>query len=107
MASADAAAPAAGWLRIEVVCSAAGGVTQRVPLKLPAGSTLADAVAASGLATGPFGGSDAAVGIWGRVMPRDTLLRERDRVELYRPLTVDPKQARRLRYQAAAPTRAR
>jgi putative ubiquitin-RnfH superfamily antitoxin RatB of RatAB toxin-antitoxin module len=28
-------------------------------------------------------------------------LRDRDRVEIYRPLTVDPKQARRLRYKRA------
>ena len=40
-------------------------------------------------------------GIWGRVQPLDTLLRDRDRVELYRPLLVDPKEARRLRYKRA------
>lgn len=38
------------------------------------------------------------IGIWGRVRPLSTLLRERDRIEVYRPLTVDPKEARRLRY---------
>ena len=39
------------------------------------------------------------VGIWGRARPLDTPLRERDRVEVYRPLQVDPKEARRLRYR--------
>lgn len=38
------------------------------------------------------------LGIWGRVRPLGTPLRERDRIEVYRPLTVDPKEARRLRY---------
>jgi putative ubiquitin-RnfH superfamily antitoxin RatB of RatAB toxin-antitoxin module len=38
------------------------------------------------------------LGIWGRVRPLDTPLRERDRIEVYRPLTVDPKEARRQRY---------
>jgi hypothetical protein len=38
------------------------------------------------------------IGIWGRVRPLQTPLRERDRIEVYRPLTVDPKEARRQRY---------
>jgi putative ubiquitin-RnfH superfamily antitoxin RatB of RatAB toxin-antitoxin module len=37
--------------------------------------------------------------VWCRICPADTLLRARDRVEVYRPLTVDPKEARRLRYR--------
>ncbi|WP_338798972.1 RnfH family protein [Acidovorax sp. DW039] len=42
--------------------------------------------------------ANLACGVWGRVMPLDTLLREGDRVELYRPLVVDPKVARRERF---------
>lgn len=38
------------------------------------------------------------IGIWGRVRSLDTPLRDRDRIEVYRPLTVDPKEARRQRY---------
>lgn len=38
------------------------------------------------------------IGIWGRLRPLDAALRERDRIEVYRPLTVDPMEARRLRY---------
>jgi len=38
------------------------------------------------------------IGVWGRVRPLATPLRDRDRIEVYRPLTVDPKEARRLRY---------
>lgn len=37
------------------------------------------------------------VGIWGKIISLDTLLKPGDRVELYRPLLIDPKAARRLR----------
>lgn len=38
------------------------------------------------------------VGVWGRKVPLSHPLRDGDRVELYRPLTVDPKVARRERF---------
>lgn len=65
-----------------------------VELSLPAGSTLADAVQTSGWPTEGW-----SIGIWGRVQPLDRVLREGDRVEWCRALTVDPKEARRLRYK--------
>lgn len=37
------------------------------------------------------------IGIFGKIVGLNTLLRERDRVEIYRPLLIDPKQARRVR----------
>ena len=43
--------------------------------------------------------STAPVGVWGVPCGRAQLLREHDRVEVYRPLQVDPKEARRLRYK--------
>jgi sulfur carrier protein len=78
---------------------AARQVTERA-LQLPVGSCLADAIRASGLLNAL---SDAAIdglqtGIWGRKLPPHHLLREGDRVELYRPLKVDPKVARRERF---------
>lgn len=62
------------------------------------GTTIEAALAASGvlselgidLATTP-------VGIYGKKKPLDTVLRERDRIELYRPLVADPKDSRRRR----------
>ena len=87
-------------LRVEVVYCPAPGVDERVMLNLPAGATLADALDASGLPARH--GLDRDVlraGIWSRPSPAHTVLRERDRVEIYRPLTVDPKEARRLRYK--------
>jgi uncharacterized protein len=42
----------------------------------------------------------ARLGVWGKPCETVRLLRERDRVEIYRPLSVDPKEARRVRYRA-------
>ena len=43
----------------------------------------------------------AGLGIFGRVVSPDTPLRDGDRVEIYRPLIADPKNARRERAQRA------
>ena len=42
--------------------------------------------------------SQLDVGIWGRKVALTHVLRDNDRVEVYRPLTVDPKVARRERF---------
>jgi len=73
-----------------VVASPERQILRRVDL--PAGSTVGDAVAASGLAE-----SAARFGIYGKVVPASTVLREGDRVEIYRLLKADPKDLRRLR----------
>lgn len=89
-------------LRIEVVYCPRPGHTDRVSLELPAGSTVQDAIAASGLCQRHvLSEHDLRAGIWGRVQASDATLRDLDRVELYRPLQVDPKEARRLRYKRA------
>ena len=49
----------------------------------------------------------AYIGIWGRQTRLDAPLRLNDRIEIYRPLTVDPKEARRLRYKKQGPVRSR
>ena len=68
-------------------------------LSVPAGTTIGQAVAQSGLLQA-IPGIDLAinmVGIHGKRKPLDTVLREHDRVEVYRPLQADPKEARRRR----------
>jgi putative ubiquitin-RnfH superfamily antitoxin RatB of RatAB toxin-antitoxin module len=87
-------------IAVEVAYSPRPGEAEVVALQMPAGSTLADALEASGLL--PRHGLDVAAvraGIWSRVREPATPLRERDRVEIYRGLLVDPKEARRQRYQ--------
>ena len=69
-------------------------------LILPARSTVAEAVRASELlAALPAQEVDALqVGVWGRKEALNHPLRDQDRVEIYRPLQVDPKLARRERF---------
>lgn len=86
-------------MRVELVWSPRAGEVQHRWLELPEAASVAEALQACAdfMATQPDL-SALRVGVWGRVRPLDTALRERDRVEVYRPLTVDPKEARRQRY---------
>jgi len=91
---------------VEVIYCPQPGQTDSVALTLPDGATLRDALVASGLM--PRHGlsiESARLGVWCREKPLDTVLRERDRVEIYRPLTVDPKEARRQRFRRDRPPR--
>ena len=68
-------------------------------VELPEGGTVADAIERSDIADA-FPGVDLdglQAGIWGSPAERNRLLREGDRVELYRPLAMDPREARRLK----------
>ena len=73
-----------------------------VTVSLPCGATALDAIRLSGLPErypdiSALLGQPGAIGIYGKVVAADAPLADRDRVELYRPLTVDPKEARRRR----------
>ena len=70
-----------------------------VELELRQGATVADALTASRLQEILPGNSFAGfrIGIWGASVSPHTELRDRDRVEIYRELVADPKQARRRR----------
>jgi putative ubiquitin-RnfH superfamily antitoxin RatB of RatAB toxin-antitoxin module len=70
-----------------------------VALSLPAGSTLDDALQASGLAAQVRQGGFEC-GIWSRREPGTAPLRDGDRVECWRALQVDPMEARRQRHEA-------
>jgi uncharacterized protein len=92
-------------ITVQVCFSPRPRVVDSVKLRLPPGSTVADALRASGLLErhGLSAGSELRVGVWGRQQPLDSVLREADRVEVYRGLLVDPKEARRLRYRKQQP----
>ncbi|MFA6014746.1 MAG: RnfH family protein [Gallionellaceae bacterium] len=68
-------------------------------LEVPEQTTLGDALKLSGLQEkypeiDPVKGK---FGIYGKLSKVDTVLREKDRVEIYRPLLADPKEVRRKR----------
>ena len=83
-------------MRIEVVYALPQS-QERVLLDLAPGSTVLEAVQASGLQRRLRQIEFGRVGVWGRPVSPDTALRECDRVEIYRPLTADPKEVRRKR----------
>jgi len=80
-------------LRLTVVHSPAPREVREWTVELPAGATVQDALLACGL--------DAdSVGVWGRKAQPGDLVKEGDRIEVYRPLRVDPKVARRERFRS-------
>jgi putative ubiquitin-RnfH superfamily antitoxin RatB of RatAB toxin-antitoxin module len=87
-------------LQVTVAWSAGPRQVQERVLSLQVGSTVLQALQASGALHGA--GMDPqvlAIGVWGRRARLGQLLRDKDRVEIYRPLLVDPKVARRERFQ--------
>ena len=91
------------------VAIALPGRQEVIELQVRDGATVADAIAQArlderfaSLATGTL-----QAGIWSRAASMATVLREGDRVELYRPLKADPKDARRQRARLKPSTRSR
>jgi len=100
----DDAGPGAA-VPVQVVFSPVEREVLDVVLTLPAGATVADALRATGwpdvapLAEGLPCALVAAV--WGRVCGVSQAVLPGDRVEVLRPLSIDPMQARRARFEAA------
>lgn len=77
-------------MKVEVVYALPDGA-RCVTLELAAGARVRDALAASGFEM------NNPVGIFGKRVPLEHPLCDGDRVEIYRPLAIDPKEARRRR----------
>jgi uncharacterized protein len=88
----------AEMLRVEV-CYALPDKQELVTVTVPAGATLQQALEASGLlAKHPeIDLKKNKFGIYAKLSKLDSLLRDRDRVEIYRPLIADPKEVRKQR----------
>lgn len=78
-----------------------------ISLKLPAGTTVQKAVESSGLLQRhPEINFDAnKLGIFGKLTKPDAVLRDHDRIEIYRPLIADPKEVRRKRAEEGKATK--
>lgn len=86
--------------QVTVEVAYAGPVSQLVRrVVVPVGSTVMQAIEASGIAHEVPGLviDPARLGIFSRKVAPDQVVGEGDRVEIYRPLTLDPKEARRRR----------
>jgi uncharacterized protein len=85
-------------LEIEVVYATPERQT-RYAMRVAQGATVADAIHASGVleAYPEIDLARSRVGIHGNLARPDQSLRDGDRVEIYRPLSADPKAARRAR----------
>ena len=83
-------------IRVEV-CYAQANEPLNVALEVAAGTSLRQAIQQSGLLPRhpEIDLAINAVGIFGRVRGLDELVSDGDRVEIYRPLSIDPKEARR------------
>ena len=99
MARADGHRTAPSTVRVAIACSPGAGHAFEMTLALPAPATALDAIRASGLLERhpELGLGEPLIGIWGRACAPDTVLAEGDRIEIYRPLAMDPNEARRLR----------
>ena len=88
-------------IRVSVVYSSQARHTFEERVTLDDGASVLQAVQASGVLRRlpEIDLMQAEVGIWGRKADLNQPLRERDRVEIYRPLAVDPKVARRERFR--------
>ncbi len=74
-----------------------------IEVELPLGTTALEAAQLSGIVNN-FDGvdlDDAKFGIFGQVISPTQVLRGGDRVEIYRPLTADPKEVRKARAERA------
>ena len=91
---------AASALHVTVACAPGPRQVLEIALELPPGSCVRDALAAADLARAcPELDLDACtVAVGGRKAGPEQPLREHDRVEVLRPLVVDPKVARRERF---------
>lgn len=82
------------------VCYAQRSRQEIVRLKLPQGANVQQAIDASGLLQ-KFPeidlGKTNKLGIFAKLVKADAPLRDRDRIEIYRPLIADPKEVRRKR----------
>ncbi|MEO8013513.1 RnfH family protein [Polaromonas sp.] len=87
-------------LNITLVYSPAPRQVREWQLELEAGATVIQALAACGIFEEfpALAENRLLAGIWGRRIRPDHLLADKDRIEIYRPLRVDPKTARRERF---------
>lgn len=93
--------------RCSVACDTGSGVLL-CELELPDSATIGEALSAARQLLGDeVADWEAAAGIYGQVYPREHMPADGERIELYRPLPMDPRAGRRARVTSAARRRRR
>lgn len=82
-------------VKVELVYVASDKTTAFYSLNLSSGATVVDALNASGIYVSHPETKELPVGIFATLVSLETLLKDGDRVEIYRPLARDPKEKRR------------
>lgn len=82
---------------IELVYIPVGGKAIHLQLTLASGASVADALEQSGLLQSHPEVKELSVGIFGKLVSLNTVVKSGDRIEIYRPLMIDPKEKRRQR----------
>lgn len=87
------------FITIEVVYAKSPTIQTLISVKIKAGSTVMDALFASKILQKhpEIKITAGCIGIFGKKVAFDHILEPNDRIEIYRPLAQDPKEARRLR----------
>ena len=91
-----------GRLNVELVLATADSQVL-LSVDVDAGASVGDVISVSGIQSRfpELPVSEMPVGIWGKQVLRETVVRQGDRIELYRPLEIDPREARRQRARAS------
>lgn len=91
-------ADAASAIKVEI-CYATPDQAYLFTLEIAPGSTIQTALDGSSVRDvyAKIDLDACKTGVFGKLRPRDTVLRDGDRIELYRPLIADPKESRRRR----------
>lgn len=82
-------------VKVELVYVAQDGATLHLNMDLKQGSTVYDALIKSEIYDSYPETKDLSFGIYAKQVTLDTVLKEGDRIEIYRPLERDPKEKRR------------
>ncbi len=101
--------PETDTIEVQICWAPENGAAQLSTIRLPRGATLGEALNRSGLdlphASWRVEGGDLRLAVFGVLQPANALAQEGDRIDITRPLTVDPKDARRARARKAAAQR--
>ena len=82
-------------VHVELIYIAQDKSSVHLNMVLPQGALVNDALKESGIYETHPETKELCIGMYAKIVSEDTVLRDGDRIELYRPLTIDPKEKRR------------